>query len=96
MSKKARRRYTAEFKAEAVALVERQEYGVAEAARSLGINRSLLDRWMRKERERQSPQHDQQEGQAEELERLREENRKLRMEKEILKKAAAFFAKESN
>jgi transposase len=96
MSKKARRRYTAEFKAEAVALVERQGYGVAEAARSLGINRSLLDRWMRKERERQSPQHDQQEGQAEELERLREENRKLRMEKEILKKAAAFFAKESN
>ncbi|MBK1675031.1 hypothetical protein CKO35_17480 [Ectothiorhodospira shaposhnikovii] len=69
---------------------------MAEAARSLGINRSLLDRWLRKERERQSPQHDQQEDQAEELERLREENRKLRMEKEILKKAAAFFAKESN
>ncbi|MBK1675018.1 IS3 family transposase, partial [Ectothiorhodospira shaposhnikovii] len=63
MSKKARRRYTEEFKAEAVALVERQGYGVAEAARSLGINRSLLDRWLRKERERQSPQHDQQEDQ---------------------------------
>ncbi|MBK1674985.1 hypothetical protein CKO35_17225, partial [Ectothiorhodospira shaposhnikovii] len=36
---------------------------MAEAARSLGINRSLLDRWLRKERERQSPQHDQQEDQ---------------------------------
>lgn len=95
MSKKARRRYTAEFKAEAVALVQRQGYGVAEAARSLGINRSLLDRWLRKERENQSPEHGQ-EGQSEELERLREENRKLRIEKEILKKAAAFFAKESN
>jgi transposase InsO family protein len=53
MSKATRRRYTAEFKAEAVRLVKQQGYGVAEAARALGINRSLLDRWLARERDRQ-------------------------------------------
>ena len=42
-----RRRYSAEFKASAVALVDTQGYGVSEAARRLGISRSLLDRWRR-------------------------------------------------
>ena len=56
MSKTTRRRYTAEFKAEAVGLVTQQGYGVADAARALGINRSLLDRWVRMERDRQDPE----------------------------------------
>jgi transposase len=95
MSKATRRRYTAEFKAEAVALVQDQGYTIADAARALGIDRKLLDRWMAKAREQPEP------GAAAdsrdtELARLREEVRKLRIEKEILKKAAAFFAKESN
>ena len=51
MSKATRRRYTAEFKAEAVGLVKQQGYGVAEAARALGINRSLLDRWLADQRD---------------------------------------------
>jgi hypothetical protein len=46
MSKATRRRYTAEFKAEAVALVQDQVYKITDAARALGIDRKLLDRWM--------------------------------------------------
>ncbi len=95
MSKATRRRYTAEFKAEAVSLVTQQGYEVADAARALGINRSMVDRWLAKERDQQDPEKAPV-GRDVELEKLREEVRKLRIEKEILKKAAAFFAKESN
>jgi len=94
MSKVTRRRYTPEFKAEAAALVEKQGYKISEAARALGIDRKLLDRWLAKAREKSEP------GAADsrdaELARLREENRKLLIERDILKKAAAFFAKESS
>ena len=58
----------------------------------------MLDRWRREYRERAHdsfPGTGYQAGEAEELKRLREENRRLRLEKEILKKAAAFFARES-
>ena len=85
--------YTQEFKKEAIALVTEQGYSVAEAARSLGLNANLLYKWK-----------DQQEAQAsgaalsaderEELKTLRAENKRLRMEKDILKKASAFFARE--
>jgi transposase len=95
---KKRRQYTAEFKREAVELVTRENYTVAEAAISLGISRSMLDRWRREYREWEKdafPGTGHQVGEAEELKRLREENRRLRIEKEILKKAAAFFARES-
>ena len=98
MAEKKRRQYTAEFKKEAVGLVTRENYTVAEAARSLGISRSMLDRWRREYREREKdafPGTGHQSGDAEELRRLLEENRRLRLEREILKKAAAFFARES-
>lgn len=98
MIEKKRRQYTSEFKREAVELVTRENYTVAEAASSLGISRSMLDRWRREYREREKdafPGTGHQAGEAEELKRLREENRRLRLEKEILKKAAAFFARES-
>ena len=55
MSKVTRRRYTPEFKAEAVALVEKQGYKISEAARALGIHRKLLDRWLAKAREKPEP-----------------------------------------
>ena len=94
-----RQKYSSEFKREAVGLVIEQGYGVAEAARNLGIHDNMLRRWKR--------ELQQDEGGAfpgkghlrlddEELHRLREENKRLRMEREILKKAAAFFAKESS
>jgi transposase len=98
LTKQKRRRYTAEFKKEAVELITREDYSVTQAAHSLGISRSMLDRWRREYRTREQdafPGTGHQAADVEELKRLREENRKLRLEKEVLKKAAAFFARES-
>jgi transposase len=98
LSENKRRQYTTEFKKEAVELVTRENYTVARAASSLGISRNMLDRWRREYREREKdafPGTGHQAGEAEELRKLREENRRLRLERDILKKAAAFFARES-
>jgi len=96
MSKK-RRRYTSEFKSEAVRLVTEEGYTVAEAARSLGIHSNLLSNWKRKfKAESEAAANGTSNGKEnEELRRLRAENRRLRMERDILKKATAYFAKES-
>ena len=96
MTERVRRQYTREFKKEAVELVTKQGYTVAQAAKSLDMNRSVLTRWRREYVEKAKdafPGTGRQSGETEELSRLREENRQLRLEKEILKKAAAFFAK---
>lgn len=98
MSEQKRKKYTVEFKKEAVELVLQQNYTVAQAATSLGVSRNILDRWRREYRSHEQkafPGTGHQPAEAEELSRLREENRRLRLEKDILKKAAAFFAKES-
>jgi transposase len=88
-----RREYTEDFKRDAVALVTDQGYKVSEAARSLGIGEGLVRRWKREfEEEASSARLGTDE--REELKRLRKENRLLRMEKEILKKASQYFAKE--
>ena len=91
--KRARRKYTEDFKREAVALVTEQGYKVSEAARSLGINDNVLRRW-RGECEDETSGARLGNDEREELKRLRKENRLLRMEKEILKKASQYFAKE--
>jgi transposase len=93
MSKQTRRRYSDEFKEESVKLITEQGYTVSEAARNLDINVSMLSRWQRE----LSPEYDGSIAADEkaELQQLRKENKTLRMEREILKKAAAFFAKES-
>ena len=91
--RRQRRKFTEDFKREAVALVTEQGYSVAEAARSLDIGENLIRRW-RQHIEQGSPEARLKENEREELERLRKENRMLRMEKEILKKASAYFAKE--
>lgn len=96
---KARRSYSKEFKLDAIALVEEQGYSVAEAARSLDINDGVLRRWIKQHREegqRSFPGKGSQNLSPEQqrIRELEEENRKLKMEKDILKKAAAFFAKE--
>ena len=98
MIDKKRRTYTAEFKMEAVDLVVKQGYTNAEAARNLGIRGNMLGRWRRKQLkvpQNAFPGSGHQSEELEELNRLREENRKLKLEREILKKAAVFFAKES-
>lgn len=91
--KRSYKQYPKEFKEEAVALVTEQGYSVPEAAKSLGIATNLLYRW--KERQEQlTSESKPAETELEELKRLRQEVKTLRMEKEILKKASAFFAKE--
>ena len=91
--RRKRRRYTEDFKREAVALVTEQGYSVAEAARSLDVGENQIRRW-RQKFEQASAQGPLTTTEREELERLRKEIRQLRMEKEILKKASAYFAKE--
>ena len=91
--KRTYKQYSKEFKEEAVALVTEQGYSVPEAAKSLGIATNMLYKWKEKIealREGQTLEEDE----REELKRLRREVKELRMEKEILKKASAFFAKE--
>ena len=91
--KRTNKHYPKEFKEEAVSLVLDQGYSVPDAAKSLGITISLLYKW----KERVLAQ---QEGKVlsdderEELKSLRKEVKLLRMEKDVLKKASAFFAKE--
>ena len=93
MTTRQRRNYPEEFKRDAVALVTEQGYSIAEAARSLDVGANLLGRWKR-EYEAQARGEALDLDEREELKRLRRENRDLRMEKEILKKASAYFAKE--
>jgi transposase len=95
MPKKTGLRYTKEFKAEAVRLARSfPEKSIRQLAYELGISDQTLRNWInqaqidRGEREGLTTQE------REELRRLRRENRILREEREILKKAAAFFAKE--
>lgn len=93
-----RKKYSKEYKLDAVSLVLDQGYTITEAAKSLEINRSVLQRWIKDFKSddghafrgngKLTPE------QAE-IRRLKEENRRLKMEKEILKKATVFFAKET-
>ena len=97
MDKVNRRQYTREFKREAVELVTKQQYTITEAARNLGINTNMLGRWRKQllaEQHRAFPGTGHQ-SEGDELQHLREENRRLKLETEILKKAAAFSAKEA-
>ena len=91
--KRTYKQYSTEFKEEAVSLVNDQGYSVPEAAKALGINANMLYRWKENLEAKQSD-NQLSESERDELLRLRKENRKLLMEKEILKKASAFFAKE--
>ena len=91
--KRTYKQYPKEFKEEAVALVREQGYSVAEAAKSLGIATNMLYKWKEKIEALESGQA-LDEDERTELKRLRKEVKDLRMEKEILKKASAFFAKE--
>jgi transposase len=94
----ARKKYSKEFKLDAIDLVLEQGYSLVEASKSLGINTNMLGRWIR---EHQSDDDKAFRGNGKltpeqlEIRRLKEENRQLKMEKEILKKATVFFAKET-
>lgn len=93
-----RKKYSKEFKLDAVSLVIDQDYSRAEAAKNLGINAQMLGRWVK--------EHEVEDGQAfrgngkltpelEEIRKLKVQVKRLEMERDILKKATAFFAAET-
>ncbi|WP_440867090.1 transposase [Symbiopectobacterium purcellii] len=86
-----KRQFTPEFKKEAVALVTEQGYTIARAAASLGISNKTLHTWVSLAREQSNGVLS--DDERAELKRLQKENKELRTEKEMLKKASAFFAK---
>jgi len=91
-----RRKFSPEFKAEAVRLAIQTGVAVSSVARDLGINDSVLRRWMK---ETAIPQRARQgvadtSELAKEVARLRKENAKLKMERDIIKKALGYFAKD--
>ncbi|HEV7300494.1 MAG TPA: transposase [Tepidisphaeraceae bacterium] len=90
----ARRTYTREFKLSAVKLVNEQGYSIPEAARSLGVDPSCVRGWVDKHSAEPGLAPSGDGAMAAELRRLRKENARLLTEREILKKAAQFFAKE--
>ena len=95
--KRPRRRFSDEFKAGAVRLVLVEGKSITSVARDLGVAVSGLGRWVEQGRADQgkSKRGTLTTEEKEELSRLRKEVRELRLEREILKKAAAFFAKEN-
>jgi transposase len=88
-----RKRYTPEFKAEAVRLVQTTERPITEIAAHLGTTAKSLHEWVNERRPK--PTERLTSDERRELLALRRENAQLRMERAILKKATAFFAKES-
>jgi|TARA_R110002124_G_scaffold256510_1_gene422152 transposase len=93
-----RKKYTKEFKLDAISLVRDQNISVAEASRNIGVSPQMLGRWIKEDKN--------EDGQAfrgngkltpdqEEIRKLKSQVKRLEMEREILKKATVFFAKET-
>jgi transposase len=88
------RKFTPEYRDEAVKMVIEGPRPIAEVARDLGINESTLGNWVTKYRDEHPASEDLNISDRARLKELEKENRELRMERDFLKKAAAFFAKE--
>jgi transposase len=99
MSKKRKQqKFTEQFKADAVNLVLTQNYSRSEVGRRLGVHQATIARWVREhkqEAEETANGRPSSKQLQEENKQLKKEIKRLTMEREILKKAAAFFAKES-
>jgi transposase len=99
MAPRKRRTFTAEFMAETVALCRVGDRTIKQIARDLDLTETSVRRWVRVAEEaaraasKSAPLST---SERSELDRLRSENARLQMERDILKKAAAFFAKESS
>lgn len=93
-----RRQFSREFKLEAVRLVKDRGVTVAQAARDLDVHENVLRKWVREvalDPQEAFPGKGVMKPEQAEIDRLRKEVAKLKMERDILKKAAAYFAKES-
>jgi transposase len=93
-----RKKYTKEFKLDAISLVRDQNLNIAEASRNLGVSAQMLGRWI-KEEESEDGQAFRGNGKLtpdqEEIRKLKAQVKRLEMEREVLKKATVFFAKET-
>lgn len=92
---KTRPPYAEEFRREAVALIRSGQRSLPEASQSLGVSQQTLRNWIKRGDVDAGRAEGVTSEEREELRRLRRENRVLREEREILKKAAAFFAREN-
>ena len=93
-----RRKFSREFKLEAVKLVVERGVGIAQAARDLDLHVNVLRKWVREQAadpQQAFPGKGQMKPEQLEIERLRREVAKLKAERDILKKAAAYFARDS-
>jgi len=94
-----RRQYTKEFKLDAISLILDQGFSRKDAAASLEINAQMLGRWLKEYKKNEEGQAFRGNGrlspEQEEIRRLRIENKRLQQERDILKKATAFFANET-
>jgi len=93
-----RRKFTREFKLEAAKLITERGVKVAQASQDLGVHPTQLRQWVKDfsaDREQAFPGHGQMKPEQAEIARLKREVTKLKAERDILKKAAAYFAKES-
>jgi len=93
-----RRKFTREFKLEAVRLIKERGVSVAQASHDLGVHGTVLRNWVKAfadDPQRAFPGHGQLKPEQAEIARLKREVTKLKAERDILKKAAAYFAKES-
>ena len=89
--------YSSQFKQDAVKLAVESDQSIVQTARDLGVNPNTLYTWITKYRQQENPPSKSvgQEHPHDELKRLRRENTRLKEERDILKKAAAYFAKNS-
>jgi len=94
--RRSRRQYSDEYKSEAVRLANDSGKPVTQIARELGVNANVLHRWMREEREAEAAGETRGavKAEQEEIVRLRRELARVTQERDFLKRAAAFFAKE--
>jgi transposase len=94
--KKSRTQYSDEYKSEAVRLVRESDKPVSQIARELGVNANVLHRWVREERAAEMAGNTRSgvKAEQEELARLRRELARVTAERDFLKRAAAYFAKE--
>ena len=97
MGNRKRRAFSAEFKAETVRLCKVGDRSIGQVAKDLGLTETAVREWVKRAdvEAGKGPPGELTSAEREELTRLRRENKRLQMERDILKKAAAFFAKES-
>ncbi len=92
----SRRKFSDEFKRDAVEIVRSSDRPIAVVARELGLSDTSLGNWVRQDRIDRGEREGLTTGQQAELSELRKDNARLRMERELLKRAVAFWVRESN